>query len=45
MLTPMHRGPAGALNALLQDALTPARPDRAEKRCGGRGLRIGDKVS
>jgi exodeoxyribonuclease V alpha subunit len=43
----MHRGPAGAsaLNTLLQDALTPARPDRAEKRFGGRVFRVGDKVS
>jgi exodeoxyribonuclease V alpha subunit len=47
VLTPMHRGPAGAgaLNALLQDALTPAGPDRAEKRFGGRVFRVGDKVS
>jgi exodeoxyribonuclease V alpha subunit len=43
----MHRGPAGAgaLNTLLQDALTPARPDRAEKRFGGRVFRVGDKVT
>jgi exodeoxyribonuclease V alpha subunit len=47
VLTPVHRGPAGAaaLNELLQDALTPARPDRAEKRFGGRVFRVGDKVS
>ncbi len=47
VLTPMHRGPAGAgaLNTLLQDALTPARPDRAEKRFGGRVFRVGDKVT
>jgi exodeoxyribonuclease V alpha subunit len=47
VLAPMHRGPAGAgaLNTLLQDALTPARPDRAEKRFGGRVFRVGDKVS
>ncbi|WP_233495681.1 ATP-dependent RecD-like DNA helicase [Geodermatophilus sp. TF02-6] len=47
VLTPVHRGPAGAgaLNALLQDALTPAGPDRAEKRFGGRVFRVGDKVS
>jgi exodeoxyribonuclease V alpha subunit len=47
ILAPMHRGPAGAgaLNTLLQDALTPARPDRAEKRFGGRIFRVGDKVS
>src|SRR3954467_7484807 len=47
VLTPVHRGPAGAaaLNELLQEALTPARPDRAEKRFGGRAFRVGDKVS
>jgi exodeoxyribonuclease V alpha subunit len=47
VLTPVHRGPAGAaaLNELLQDALTPAGPDRAEKRFGGRVFRVGDKVS
>jgi exodeoxyribonuclease V alpha subunit len=47
VLTPVHRGPAGAgaLNELLQEALTPARPDRAEKRFGGRVFRVGDKVS
>jgi exodeoxyribonuclease V alpha subunit len=47
VLTPMHRGPAGAgaLNTLLQDALTPARPDRAEKRFGGRIFRVADKVT
>ncbi|WP_245753431.1 SF1B family DNA helicase RecD2 [Geodermatophilus ruber] len=47
VLTPVHRGPAGAaaLNELLQEALTPARSDRAEKRFGGRVFRVGDKVS
>jgi exodeoxyribonuclease V alpha subunit len=47
VLAPVHRGAAGAaaLNELLQEALTPARPDRAEKRFGGRVFRIGDKVS
>jgi exodeoxyribonuclease V alpha subunit len=47
VLTPVHRGPTGAaaLNELLQEALTPARPDRAEKRFGGRMFRVGDKVS
>jgi exodeoxyribonuclease V alpha subunit len=47
VLTPVHRGPAGAaaLNELLQDALTPARPDRPEKRFGGRVFRVGDKVT
>ncbi|NYJ08275.1 SF1B family DNA helicase RecD2 [Petropleomorpha daqingensis] len=47
VLTPVHRGPAGAaaLNELLQEALTPAAPHRAEKRFGGRVFRVGDKVS
>ena len=43
----MHRGPAGAgaLNTLLQQALTPARADLPEKRFGGRVFRVGDKVT
>jgi exodeoxyribonuclease V alpha subunit len=47
VLTPMHRGPAGAgnLNALLQQALTPSKEGRPEKRYGGRVFRIGDKVT
>ncbi|KOU68339.1 helicase [Streptomyces sp. WM4235] len=47
VLAPMHRGPAGAgnLNALLQQAITPARPDLPEKRFGGRVFRVGDKVT
>ncbi|MFF0447471.1 ATP-dependent RecD-like DNA helicase [Streptomyces sp. NPDC004609] len=47
VLAPMHRGPAGAgtLNSLLQQAITPARPDVAEKRFGGRVFRVGDKVT
>ncbi|UGQ10331.1 ATP-dependent RecD-like DNA helicase [Yinghuangia sp. ASG 101] len=47
VLAPMHRGPAGAgaLNQLLQDALTPGRPGLAEKRFGGRAFRVGDKVT
>ncbi|MFD7667082.1 ATP-dependent RecD-like DNA helicase [Streptomyces sp. NPDC059788] len=47
VLTPMHRGPAGAgtLNGLLQQALTPARPDVPERRFGGRVFRVGDKVT
>jgi exodeoxyribonuclease V alpha subunit len=47
VLTPVHRGPAGAaaLNEQLQEALTPGRPDRTEKRFGGRVFRVGDKVS
>ncbi|MEV4226207.1 ATP-dependent RecD-like DNA helicase [Streptomyces bobili] len=47
VLAPMHRGPAGAgaLNALLQQAITPGRPDVPEKRFGGRVFRVGDKVT
>ncbi|MEU4498737.1 ATP-dependent RecD-like DNA helicase [Streptomyces sp. NPDC023998] len=47
VLAPMHRGPAGAgtLNSLLQQAITPARPDLPEKRFGGRVFRVGDKVT
>ncbi|WP_049578840.1 ATP-dependent RecD-like DNA helicase [Streptomyces sp. SBT349] len=47
VLTPMHRGPAGAgvLNGLLQQAVTPAAPGLAEKRFGGRVFRVGDKVT
>ncbi|WP_327306653.1 ATP-dependent RecD-like DNA helicase [Streptomyces sp. NBC_01298] len=47
VLAPMHRGPAGAgnLNALLQQAITPARPGLPEKRFGGRVFRVGDKVT
>ncbi|SHF80057.1 SF1B family DNA helicase RecD2 [Streptoalloteichus hindustanus] len=47
VLAPMHRGPAGAgaLNALLQEALTPARPDAPERRFGARVFRVGDKVT
>ncbi len=43
----MHRGPAGAgnLNGLLQQAITPGRPDIPEKRFGGRVFRVGDKVT
>jgi exodeoxyribonuclease V alpha subunit len=46
VLAPMHRGlaGAGALNALLQDALTPQRDATAEKRYGDRVFRVGDKV-
>ncbi|MFG2000733.1 AAA family ATPase [Spirillospora sp. NPDC048911] len=45
VLTPMHRGPAGAgsLNGLLQEALAPG--EGPEKRFGGRVFRIGDKVT
>ncbi|MFH9013914.1 ATP-dependent RecD-like DNA helicase [Streptomyces sp. NPDC017943] len=47
VLAPMHRGPAGAgtLNGLLQQAVTPGRPDVPEKRFGGRVFRVGDKVT
>lgn len=47
VLAPMHRGPAGAgvLNGLLQQAVTPARPELPEKRFGGRVFRVGDKVT
>ncbi len=47
VLAPMHRGPAGAgnLNALLQQAITPGRPELPEKRFGGRVFRVGDKVT
>jgi exodeoxyribonuclease V alpha subunit len=47
VLTPMHRGPAGAgnLNGLLQEALTPQREGRPERRYGGRVYRVGDKVT
>ncbi|WP_432842127.1 SF1B family DNA helicase RecD2 [Dactylosporangium sp. CA-092794] len=46
VLTPMHRGPAGAgsLNTLLQQAIAPARDDVPERRQGARVFRIGDKV-
>ncbi|MGH3417665.1 MAG: SF1B family DNA helicase RecD2, partial [Actinocrinis sp.] len=47
VLTPMHRGPAGAgnLNVLLQQALTPHRDGTPERRFGGRVYRVGDKVT
>ncbi|MBB0231684.1 ATP-dependent DNA helicase, partial [Streptomyces calidiresistens] len=47
VLTPMHRGPAGAgaLNGLLQQEITPPRPGLPEKRFGGRIFRVGDKVT
>ncbi|MFG2822401.1 ATP-dependent RecD-like DNA helicase [Kitasatospora sp. NPDC048365] len=47
VLAPMHRGPAGAgaLNTLLQAAVTPARDGLAERRFGGRTFRVGDKVT
>ncbi|MEU5696420.1 ATP-dependent RecD-like DNA helicase [Actinosynnema sp. NPDC020468] len=47
VLAPMHRGPAGAgaLNSLLQEALTPSKEDMPERRFGGRVFRVGDKVT
>ncbi|AUS79486.1 ATP-dependent RecD-like DNA helicase [Actinoalloteichus sp. AHMU CJ021] len=47
VLAPMHRGPAGAgaLNLLLQEALTPPRDGLPERRFGGRIFRLGDKVT
>ena len=47
VLTPMHRGAAGAgnLNIALQQALTPARDGMPERRYGGRVFRVGDKVT
>jgi exodeoxyribonuclease V alpha subunit len=46
VLTPMHRGPAGAgnLNILLQQALAPYRDGTPERRHGARVFRVGDKV-
>ncbi|GAA1551801.1 ATP-dependent RecD-like DNA helicase [Actinomadura kijaniata] len=47
VLTPMHRGAAGAgtLNQMLQDALTPHDERKPERRYGGRVFRVGDKVT
>ncbi|MEU0881904.1 ATP-dependent RecD-like DNA helicase [Lentzea sp. NPDC005914] len=47
VLAPMHRGPAGAgaLNTVLQEALTPSRDGLPEKRFGGRVFKVGDKVT
>ncbi|XVV02853.1 SF1B family DNA helicase RecD2 [Actinosynnema sp. CA-248983] len=47
VLTPMHRGAAGAgaLNVVLQESLTPAGPNVPERRFGGRVFRVGDKVT
>ena len=46
VLTPMHRGPAGAgnLNTALQEVLTPYREGAPERRHGARVFRVGDKV-
>ncbi|MFD0903329.1 SF1B family DNA helicase RecD2 [Actinomadura sediminis] len=47
VLAPVHRGAAGAgaLNSLLQEALTPHDDARPERRYGGRVFRVGDKVT
>lgn len=39
------RPAAGDAQRLLQQAITPARPDLPEKRFGGRVFRVGDKVT
>jgi exodeoxyribonuclease V alpha subunit len=46
VLTPIHRGPAGAgnLNTLLQQAFAPYRNGTPERRHGARVFRVGDKV-
>jgi exodeoxyribonuclease V alpha subunit len=46
VLSPMHRGPIGVtnLNHLLQAALNPTGSGKAERRLGGRTLRVGDKL-
>lgn len=46
VLTPTHRGPAGvaSLNGLLQTALNPPAPGRAEQRFGATVFRVGDRV-
>jgi exodeoxyribonuclease V alpha subunit len=46
VMAPMYRGTCGVanLNALLQEMLNPASPRKAERRLGGRILRVGDKM-
>jgi exodeoxyribonuclease V alpha subunit len=46
VLSPTHRGPAGVanLNMLLQEALNPAAPGKAEHRFGSTAFRVGDRV-
>ena len=46
VLTPTHRGPAGVanLNGLIQAALNPPAPARAEQRFGATVFRVGDRV-
>lgn len=47
VITPMHRGPAGAgnLNTMLQEKLTPYREGQPERRYGAKVFRPGDKVT
>jgi exodeoxyribonuclease V alpha subunit len=46
VLAPMYRGAAGVsnLNARLQEALNPPKPNRPERQLGGRTFRVGDRV-
>lgn len=46
VLSPMYRGPVGVsnLNTRLQEVLNPPRPEKPERRFGGRVFRLGDKV-
>jgi len=46
VLTPMYRGVCGVnnLNVLLQEALNPAAPGKAEQKLNDRVFRVGDKV-
>jgi exodeoxyribonuclease V alpha subunit len=46
VLSPTHKGAAGVanLNRLLQEALNPAAPGRAEKPFGSSTFRLGDRV-
>lgn len=46
VLAPMYRGAVGVanLNGLLQQALNPEAPRKAERKIGGRAFRVGDKL-
>ena len=46
VLSPMHRGAAGvaSLNEIIQQALNPPQPDKAERSLGSRIFRVGDRV-
>jgi exodeoxyribonuclease V alpha subunit len=46
VLAPMYRGACGIdrLNAMLQEAINPSSPIKAEKPLGDRTLRVGDRV-